>query len=248
VHPAKIPLCAYLMILSFSLTALTFPLLEATNLEPLPIRVGEILTYSVKIVGLPAGKQITKVAQETMLNGYHVYHLTSESQTDGVFAKLYHFRDWKESYVTTDHLYPVRHVKTLEDRKYRAQVKVDFDLDQGIAQYSKNRNSKSIEIPIGIQDELSMVYFVRLKQLKVGQTYMFAVLVKDKPQDVTLTIDRREVMKTEALGRVETLVLRTSHGYLMWLTNDKRRIPVRIEADTPFGRLTGTLEKVDFVN
>ncbi len=246
-HPAKIPLCAYLMVLSFSLTALTFPLLEATNLEPLPIRVGEILTYSVKIAGLPAGKQITKVAQETTLNGYHVYHLTSESQTDGVFAKLYHFRDWKESYVTTDQLYPVRHVKILEDRKYRAQVKVDFDL-KGCAQYSKNRDSKCIEVPIGIQDELSMVYFVRLKQLKVGQTYMFSVLVKDKPQDVTVTIYRREVMKTEALGRVETLALRTSHGYLMWLTNDKRRIPVRIEADTQVGRLIGTLEKVDFVN
>jgi len=235
------------MVLSFSLTALTFPLLEATNLEPLPIRVGEILTYSVKIAGLPAGKQITKVAQETTLNGYHVYHLTSESQTDGVFAKLYHFRDWKESYVTTDQLYPVRHVKILEDRKYRAQVKVDFDL-KGCAQYSKNRDSKCIEVPIGIQDELSMVYFVRLKQLKVGQTYMFSVLVKDKPQDVTVTIYRREVMKTEALGRVETLALRTSHGYLMWLTNDKRRIPVRIEADTQVGRLIGTLEKVDFVN
>lgn len=246
-HPTKIPLCAYLMVLSFSLTALTFPLLEATNLEPLPIRVGETLTYSVKIVGLPAGKQITKVVQETTLNGHHVYHLTSESQTGGVFAKLYHFRDWKESYVTTDQLYPVRHVKTLEDRKYRAQVKVDFDL-KGYAQYSKNQNSRCIEVPIGIQDDLSMVYFVRLKQLKVGQTYTFPVLVKDKPQDVTLTIYRREVMKTDVLGRVETLALRTSHGYLMWLTNDKFRIPVKIEADTPFGRLTGTLEKVDFVN
>ena len=93
-----------------------------------------------------------------------------------------------------------------------------------------------------------MVYFVRLKELTVGQTYTLPVLVKDKPQNVTLIIYRREVMKTEALGRVETLALRTSHGYLMWLTNDKRRIPVRIEANTQVGRLTGTLEKVDFVN
>jgi hypothetical protein len=237
------------MFLSFSLTALTaFSLLEAANLEPLPIRVGEILTYSVKIAGIPAGKQITQVVQATTLNGHRVYHLTSESQTDSVFAKLYHFRDWKESYVTTDQLYPVRHVKDLEDRKYRAHVEVNFDVDNGSAQYSKNQNRKVIAAPSGIQDELSMVYFVRFKQLRVGQTYTFPVLVKDKPQNVTLSIDRREIMKTSALGRVETLVLHTSHGYLMWLTNDSRRLPVRIEAETPFGKLSGVLEKVDFVD
>ena len=81
--------------------------------------------------------------------------------------------------------------------------------------------------------------------MNVGQTYSFPVLVKDKTQDVKVTIYRREMMKTEALGRVETLAIRTSHGYLIWLTNDNRRIPVRIEAETRIGKLIGTLEKID---
>ena len=53
-------------------------------------------------------------------------------------------------------------------------------------------------------------------------------------------------MKTESLGRVETIALRTSHGYLIWLTNDERRLPVRIEAETRVGKLVGTLKSVDF--
>jgi hypothetical protein len=73
------------------------------------------------------------------------------------------------------------------------------------------------------------------------------VLVRDKAEDVKLEVYRREVMKTEALGRVETIALRTSHGYLMWLTNDNRRVPVRIEAELPIGKLVGTLEKLEFV-
>ena len=94
-----------------------------------------------------------------------------------------------------------------------------------------------------------MVYFLRSKKLKVGHIYGLAVLVKDKCEQVTLEVRRREVIKNKALGRVETLVLRTSHGYLMWLTNDERRIPVRIEAETPrMGKLIGVLEKIDFLD
>jgi hypothetical protein len=92
-----------------------------------------------------------------------------------------------------------------------------------------------------------MVYFVRSKDLKVGQTYTFSVLIKDAVQDIVLTAYRREVMKTEVLGRVETIALRTSHGYLIWLTNDERRLPVRIEAETRVGnKLVGTLKSVNF--
>ncbi|MCZ6676947.1 MAG: DUF3108 domain-containing protein [Candidatus Poribacteria bacterium] len=245
----KILLFSCLIFVAFSLSVLTtHSLLETANLERHPIQVGEILTYTIKIAGLPAGKQVTKVVEETVLNGQPVYHLTSERQTGNMFGKLYHFRDWIESYVTTDQLYPLRYVKDLEDRKYRSHIEVDFDHDKGIAQYVKNRRNQAIEVPIGIQDELSMIYFLRSKQLSVGQTYRFPVLVKGKPQRVSLSIYRREVLKTVALGRVETLALRTSHGYLMWLTNDDRRIPVRIEAEIPIGKLVGTLEKVDFIN
>ena len=222
-------------------------LLDAERLEPSPIRVGEVLTYSVKIAGISAGKQVTEVVQAATLDGHDVYRLTSEKQTNSLFATFYHFRDSQESYITTDQLYPVRFTKNLEDSNYRARVKVNFFYKSGTAEYSKNEASKKIKVPLGTQDELSMVYFVRSKDLKVGRTYTFPVLVKDAVQDVVLTAYRREVMKTEALGRVETVALRTSHGYLIWLTNDERRFPVRIEAEIPrVGKLVGTLKSVDF--
>ncbi len=248
-HVAKILFLICFTLLSIPLSALTkLSLLDAEDMNPCPIRIGEILTYKIKIAGLSAGKQVTRVVEDTTFNGQRVYHLTSEIQTGSLFAKLYHFRDVQESYVTTDQFFPIHFTKDLEDRKYRATVEVTFDLDSGTAQYSKNQHSKLIEVPIGTQNELSMVYFVRTKRLKIGQTYTFPVLVKDKAQNVTLKPYRRERMKTNSLGRVETLALRTSHGYRIWLTNDERRIPVRIEAETRIGKLVGTLEKIDFVN
>lgn len=221
-------------------------LLDTQDLEPFPARIGEILTYTVKIAGISAGKQVTEVVGRTAIDGHDVYRLTSESRTNPLFAKFYHFQDLKESYITTDQFYPVRFTKNLEDRSYKAHVNVNFFCEGGAAEYSKNEACKKIKAPIGTQDELSMVYFVRSKDLKVGRTYTFPVLIKDAVQDVILTAYRREVIKTEALGRVETIALRTSHGYLIWLTNDERRFPVRIEAETRRGKLVGTLKSVDF--
>lgn len=221
-------------------------LLDAKDLEPFPIKVGEILTYTVKIAGISAGKQVTEVVRRTTIDGHDVYHLTSESRTNSVFAKFYRFQDLKESYITTEQLYPVRFTKDLEEASYRASVKVNFLCEDGVAEYSKNEACKKIKVPLGTQDELSMVYFVRSKDLKVGRTYTFPVLIKDAVQDVVLTGYRREVMKTEAFGRVETIALRTSHGHLIWLTNDEHRFPVRIEAETRVGKLVGTLKSVDF--
>ena len=239
-----------LIFLTFSLAiSATYSLLDTKNLDQAPIQIGEVLTYSVKIKGLPAGTQVTKVVEKTMLADRPVYRFRSERQTGSLLGKLYHFHDQTESYVTTDQLYPLRYVRDLEDQKYRAHVEVDFDHGKRTAQYTKNSDNKPLNIPIGIQDDLSMLYFLRSKELQVGQTYRFPVLVKDKTEHVTLEVRRREVIKTKALGRVETLVLRTSHGYLMWLTNDEHRIPVRIEAETPrIGKLVGALEKVDFLD
>ncbi len=227
----------------------TYSLFETKNLDQDPIQVGEVLTYSVKIKGLPAGTQVTKVAEKTTLADRSVYRFISERQTGSLLGKLYHFYDRTESYATTDQLYPLRYVKHLEEQKDRWRVEIDFDHDARAAQYTKNLSNKLLDIPIGTQDDLSMLYFLRSKELRVGHTYRFPVIVKDKCEHVTLEIQRREVIKTKALGRVETLVLRTSHGYLMWLTNDERRIPVKIEAETPsIGKLVGVLEKVDFLD
>ena len=246
---AQIVLVSCFIFLSFSLAiSATYPLLDTKNLDQDPIQIGEILTYSVKIKGLPAGTQVTKVVKKTTLADQPVYHFRSERQTGNLLGKLYHFYDQTESYATTDRLYPLKYVRDLEDQKYRAHVEVDFDHDEGTAQYTKNSDNKGLHIPIGIQDDLSMLYFLRSKELAVGRTYKLPVLVKDKCQHVTLEVRRREVIKTKALGRVETLVLRTSHGYLMWLTNDERRIPVRIEADARIGKLVGALEKIDFLD
>ena len=234
----------------FTINILTFaicPLLAQNNIEPTPIRVGEVLTFSARVKGIPAGSQMMKVVKETKLNGQSVYHLASAARTNRFFSLFYKFEDSRESYVTTRQFQPLRYVKNIVDRKYKVNIHIDFDMDSGKVRLSKNQKKlPELEAPVGIQDELSMLYLFRMKELKVGEMYTFPALIGTKVVEIKVEVVRREKAKT-VLGHLETIVLRSSHGYMVWITDDERRIPVKIEARTKIGKLVGILKKVDYI-
>ena len=254
-HYAKHLTLVFLIAVSLTVNGFARSLVETDNISPYPFRLGEKLTYKVKYRGLPAGKRTDQIVKETELNGQNVYHIRSEAKTGSLF-RLYHFRNQQETYLTASVLSPTRFQNQVEDRKYRATVTVNFR--EGEAEYEKisqsnpkspqKRDKKVLALPVGTQDELSMLYFLRCKQLSLGKTYFFPLLVKGQVQKANLTVERREVVKNKPLGSVRTLVLRTSNDSLLWVTDDSRRVPVRIEAKTKIGKMTATLEKVEFAN
>ncbi len=250
-------------------------LVQTENISPAPFQVGEKFTYKVKIRRLPAGKRTDLVVKKTQLNGKNVYHIRSEAKTHSIF-RLYHFRNQQETFLQrstplTDMekestsstqkcsrlpgLSPVRFQNRIEDRKYRATVTANFGIDDAI-EYQKTsrlnpkspqkRETKVLSMPNGTQDELSMLYFLRSKKLAIGKTYFFPLLAQGKIVKVNITVQRRESLKTKVLGTVKTLVLHASNGSQLWLTDDTRRIPVKIEAQSKIGKMVANLEKVEF--
>ena len=110
------------------------------------------------------------------------------------------------------------------------------------------REAKVLEIPPGTQDELSLIYFLRSKQFVLGETYFFPLLVKGKVLKATLTVERKAFVKNKVLGNVRTIVLRTSEGGRFWITDDKRRLPVKIETESKIGAIKATLTEIEIAN
>jgi len=210
--------------------------------------VGEVLTYSARVKKIPAGTQTLKIAKTTRLNGKDVYHLKAKAQTNTFFSWIHEFKDARESYVTKSDFHPMRFAKNIIDGNYKANVRVDFDSESGKIRYSQNNKVKKLtDAPVGIQDELSLLYLIRVKELKVGETYTFPALIGKKIyKALKIEVFKREKLKT-VLGKMDTLVLRSSHGYTIWLTNDNRRIPVKLEAKIKLGKLVGILKKVEYI-
>ena len=254
-HYIKHLICICFLLGSIAVSGAATSLVESANISPTPLRVGEKLTYNISWKKLPAGKRTDWIAKRETLNGESVYHIRSEMKTRALF-RFYSFRNEQETYLNPSTLSPVRFRNHVQDRKYRATVAVDFG--DGEAQYQKisqqnpksaqKREEKTLTMPVGTQDELSTIYFLRSKQLALGETYFFPLLVKGKVQKATLTVERRELVKNKVLGTVKTLVLRTSEGDRFWITDDEQRVPVKIEAKSKLGAIKAALSDIEFEN
>ncbi|MYK23694.1 DUF3108 domain-containing protein [Candidatus Poribacteria bacterium] len=230
-------------------------LVDAKDIVPSPLQVGEKLTYNISLKKLPAGKRTDWIVEEEVVNGVGVYRIQSEMKTRALF-RFYKFRNQQETHLNPTTLSPIRFQNYVQDRKYQGVVKINFR--EGKAEYEKvsrpepeaqeKREAKVLEIPPGTQDELSLIYFLRSKQFVVGETYFFPLLVKGKVLKATLTLERKEFVKNKKLGNVRTIVLRTSEGGRFWITDDQRRLPVKIETESKIGAVKATLTDVEVVN
>ena len=250
---AKHLIFIFLLIGTLAVNSASRSLVESPNISPNPLRVGEKLTYDISWKKIPAAQRTDWIVKEESMDGQAVYHIQSKMKTRALF-RVYRFQRQEETYLNPITLSPVRFRNQLQDQKYRATVTVDFR--EETAEYEKisrpkpksseKREAKVIEIPIGTQDELSTLYFLRSKQFELGKTYFFPIIAKGKVQKVTLTVERREIVKSKALGIVKTLVLQTSTGERFWLTDDERRLPVK--AESKIGQLTVkvTLADIEF--
>ena len=245
---------ALLLVGNTALSDNSVSLVDAENIVPNPLRVGEKLTYDIRWKKLPAGKRTDWIVKEEVGNGAGVYRIQSEMKTRALF-RPYKFRSQQETHLNPATLSPIRFQNYVQDRKFQVAVKVNFHA--GEADYervsrpnpkaSQQRETKVLEIPPGTQDELSMIYFLRSKQLALGETYFFPLIAKGKVLKATLTVERREFVKNKKLGRVETLVLRTSEGGRFWITDDERRLPVKIETTGKIS-LKATLTDIELKN
>lgn len=236
---------------------LEIPLADVADVAVQPLIVGEKLTYKIKVSWVPvsAGKRVDHIEKKLAFDRKNAYHITSEAKTGSVAAKIYRFQNRQSTFLNTESFQPISFRNQLQDNKYTARVEIKFN--DGNAEYEKisqnkptdpeKRDKKVLEIPHGTQDELSMIYFLRSKKLEPGKTYYFPLIIKAKVVKITIRVESGEVLKVKGLGRVKTLVVTTSHGYRLWLTDNRRHIPVRIEAEVKMGKMKANLDKIEFV-
>ncbi len=219
------------------------PLLKQPTINK-GFRTGEVLEYSVKVKGIPAGTQILQVKDRKVVAGREVYHIESRSSLNNLFNIIYPYSEQSESIILKDNFCPLYYKKYLRDGGYVGSTTINFDDVKQIAKVVKDQKTREIKIPNGIQDELSMIYLLRTKNVKVGEEYEFPALIGTKTFNVEVAVLRSEEIKT-IFGNTKTLVVKSSpREVTLWITNDESRIPVRLEVNTKLGKLVAELRNI----
>jgi len=219
------------------------PLLDQPTIKN-GFRLGEMLEYSVKVRGIPAGSQTMQIKALKSIDGREVYHLASRSTVNKFFNILYAFDDRSESFILTDGFFPLKYRRNLVDGRYKGNTAMDINDKKKIANIIKDQKDYEISVPFGVQDEFSMLYFIRTKDLEVGEEYELPAVLGTKLYKVGIEVLRTEKIKT-VLGEKKTIVVRSiPRNALLWITQDEERIMVKLEINTKMGKLVAELKAI----
>ena len=112
------------------------------------------------------------------------------------------------------------------------------------------KTEKSDSISAKTYDSLSSIYFIRSSELVPGQSILFDIYDFKRLWNTEVRVVKREDIRTP-LGKFKTLMVTSQLRFkgvparvgnaTVWLTDDSRRIPVRITTKLKLGEITLTL-------
>lgn len=213
----------------------------------LPFKPGEQLNFNF-FLGTstqPVGTASFLVRPRARYFNREGLQLTANLQTTGAGQTLFPVSDQISSYVDASSVLPFRTELSLVEGKRRARFVVSADQGSGSALFE---DGTRIEVPVGTHDLLSVFYALRSFDLTPGKRNAVSLLVNKRPRLLFITALRAGTLQLggQQIPAVE-LALNTSDpdgGKLnlrLWVSTDKRRLPLRLTAQTPLGPVRADL-------
>jgi hypothetical protein len=129
-------------------------------------------------------------------------------------------------------------------------------LTTNLANPQEPPKAKFLPLQDGMMSLLSALYFVRLQKYKEGQILRFPVSADGKNYQFDIFVGKREKIKSDC-GTIKTIKLEpklfgkdqffSKEGEMaIWVTDDKKHLPVQLAAKTPSGTIKAKL--INFKN
>jgi hypothetical protein len=228
-----------------------------------PYRVGEKVTLEVSYFNVVAGDLTLEVHPFVQVNGRKSYSFIGRVKSTSVFAMFYAVDDWFETYVDYETLVPYNYALHVKESKQLRETRSVFDWSQKKAKHwdKKINVNKKVEekrfewdIPEFSQNIFTAVYYLRNFKLTPGKKIAFHVAHENENLVVTGEVLRREKLTTPA-GVFNTVVIKPKielngsfkpvGDIFLWLTDDDRKYPVKIESKIKIGRIVGVVKSIE---
>ncbi len=212
--------------------------------------VPERLEYDLKWIGIPGGTAVLSVE-----NSENKYIIRSRALSNSFVSAFYKVDDRITCIVdgsNHEYGYSINYRFKLREGRHRRNKEVIFNQKEKKAIYIDHKKGKrrEYEIPANVYDPLSGFFSVRNKDLIVGKSVNVKIFDSKKMWDVKVDVLKKEKVEVEA-GTFDTIVIRPnmkSEGVfnrkgeiLIWLTDDERRVPVKVALEALVGHVTAEL-------
>ncbi len=216
-------------------------------LEGVPFRVGEQLNYQVYLPSIPApvGRATFQVRARSKYFNQDGLLFTLNAQTTNALQNLFVANEVISSYVNPQTLLPFQTEFNLSEGRTRVNTKLTINQDLGRA---TSGTGDRIEIPVGTHDYLSFFYMLRTLDLTINKRSAISILVNNKPKTLFITALKRETVQLDSQTVSAIQVSLTTddpqpdkYQLLGWISDDRRRLPLRLTATTRLGPIRADL-------
>ena len=214
--------------------------------ENVAFGVNEKLTFDINYGFINAGTATMEVARIIEYEDRPCYQILTHANSNGFFSSFYKVEDRVESIIDAIGLYSWRFEKNLKEGNYRADRIYTFDQRNSKVHYKED----TIAVPPFVQDALSVLYYIRTQELKVGESIHLDNFTDGKLYPLEVRILDKETITVEA-GTFDCLVvepLTQSVGVFkhegrlkVWLTDDRLKMPVLMKSKVLVGSISAEL-------
>jgi len=214
-----------------------------------PFSIGETLEFDLKVNIIKAGHAKLQVIGEEIVDENQTYHIKYTVKSNRYVDRLFYVRDQVDSWLDKNGLFTRKFMKNIREGSYRYKLEAKMNyIDSTLTS-----EDEVFQIDSEIRDPFSLFYYLRSIPLKVGQKLSFKTFDNGQFVDFHIIVHRKENVRVPA-GRFRCLVIepyrkgktlfKQKGDMRIWLTDDDRRLPVKIETKATFGSMTMLLKKI----
>ena len=245
VPPDSIPSTAETVRPADSAATPTSPAFQYRKIQNSAFSVGERLAFSVNYGFINAGDAVMAVSGYDTVGGRRCYRVEFSVTSLESFAWVYKVEDHYLTYIDVDAIAPLKFEQHIREGTYRRDFIAEFDQANHIARTTEGE----YPIPEYVHDIMSAFYFVRtfhFSGYQPGQTTVLHNFYKDKSYELGVRFLGRQELEVEA-GTFKTVVVeplvkegglfKSEGRIVIWLSDDDRKIPVRVNTKVVIGSI-----------
>lgn len=218
--------------------------------------VGERLVFDVGFGFVIAGEAVMEIPDYDYYNGRKCYRIQFRVNSLPFFSTFYKVEDRYLSLMDVEGLFPWRFEQRIREGGYKRDFNAEFDHINLVARTSEGEYM----IPQYVHDVVSAFYFTRtlnfsgfrpgqrihLQNFYKDSTYQLDVKFRGK-QTVEVPVGRFHCIVIEPLVK-EGGLFKSEGSILLWLTDDERKIPIKVMSKIIIGSITAELREYSGIN
>jgi hypothetical protein len=221
------------------------------NISQAAFTVGEKLVFDVGFSFITAGEAAFQVMKGDSVKGRECYRIVFTVNSVPSFSWIYKVEDRYETVLDAKGIFPWRFTQHVREGGYKRDFAADFDQMNYVAKTPDGTYS----IPPYVHDMVSAFYFVRtmdFSQSRVGEKYILYNFYKDSTYQLAVKYRGRQQISVDA-GTFNTVIVepmikegglfKSEGAVLIWLSDDDRRIPVKVSTKIVVGSIDAELRE-----